>query len=299
MDQIKNALRLSPRAKKQKPDSEAPIFDVISKIPNADTRELLSKFFSGDFPKPTNCSANLWSLVSAFGDVLCELSSHTCETQKEINVEESAHMDTTSTDGWSTTVNRARKRHKTTTLDSRTSNSQIDALKEAERLRSVVVCHFAESEKSDVLAAEQDDDVAIRQMIHKISPSAKVEKLYRMGKVNPNRQRLVKVVLCTSSMQRSVLLNAKSLKNHVEYKRVFVRKSMTPSELDESNKKRAELRWLRQLDSRWVLYRDVFWIRDEISSGVRATTPPPIPNDCHTNVTAGRNSQLNNQAQEN
>lgn len=280
MQQIKNALRLSPSAKKQKSDNESPIFDVVSKIPNADTRELLCNFFNGEFPKPNNCSANLWSLVSGFGDVLRELAVQFDKSSDDVILNDNATSNTT--EAWKTATGRTRKRLRSSfSLNPELEKDQVEAIKEAERLRSAVICHFPESEMTDPLKAEQDDDVAIRQMIHKISSTAKVEKLYRLGKLIPNKPRLVKVVFCTSSMQRSVLINAKTLKQHDEYKGVFVRKSMTPSELEASNKKRAELRWLRHQDSRWVIYRENFWIRDEISSGVRKTVTPSIPPDCY------------------
>lgn len=280
MDHLKNALRLSPSAKKQKPDNDSPIFDVVSKIPNADSREILSKFFTGEVSKPTGCSANLWSLVSAFGDVLRELAVQCNKPSEQVTLSDQSQMDTAQ--AWTTISGKPRKRFRSSfSVNHEIEKDHVEALKEAERLRSVVVCHFPESEQSDTLKAEQDDDVAIRQMIHKLSNSAKVEKLYRLGKVKINKPRLIKVVLCTSSMQRTVLSNAKTLKQHDEYKGVYVRKSMTPSELEESNKKRAELRWLRNQDARWVIFRNCFWIRDEISSGVRKTVTPQIPSDCY------------------
>lgn len=275
MDHIKNALRLSPGSKKR--DEEAPIFNLISKISNADSRDTLSKFFKDDFSKPTGCSSNLWALLIAFGDVLVKLLNEQNSVQHKQKQDDP--MDTSN--AWSKVSGNNRKRLRSSLTENHSPIENVDAFKEAERQRSVVICHFPESEKTNFLQAERDDETSIRLMIHKLTDQAKVEKMYRMGKKIPNgRPRLIKVVLCTSSMQRAVLSCAKNLRNYDEFKKIYIRKSLTPAELQASNEKRATLRWLREKDARWVIYRDNFWIRDDISGGIRSIPVLDIPPHC-------------------
>lgn len=290
MDKITSALGLSPTAKRTKNNPELPIFDIISKVSNEDKRNLLAKFFSGEMNRPTGCNTVVWSILSAFGDILVELAN----VPHPNNVHENASAEAESSEKW--TEVRTRKRRVSTAVQLSQKQENFDAVKEAERLRSLVVCHFPESEKSDSIQAENDDDIAIRQLIHKLASNAKVEKLYRMGRKVEGKPRLIKVVLCTSSMQRAVLLNAKTLRDFDEFKRVYIRKSMTPVELVESNRKRAALNWLRLTDKRWVIFRENFWISDEISGGSRKTLVPPIPPEVYSiNKPSGGASTSQNQ----
>lgn len=292
MDKLTSALGLSPTAKRAKNTPELPIFDVISKISDEDRRNLLTKFFSGEMTRPTGCNSAVWSLLSAFGEVLVELA----KVPPSNKVQENSSTEALTGGQW--TEARNRKRRTSTAVQPTQKVDSLDAVKEAERLRSLVVCHFRESEKSDPIQAENDDDFAIRQLIHKLALNAKIEKWYRMGKRVEDKPRLIKVVLCTSSMQRAVLKNAKNLRDFDEFKRIYIRKSMTPAELVESNKKRAALKWLREKDDRWVIYRNEFWIRDEISGGSRTTVAPQIPDSAYSQKSAQVGSS-SNQNQEN
>uniref|UniRef100_A0A914PG55 Uncharacterized protein n=1 Tax=Panagrolaimus davidi TaxID=227884 RepID=A0A914PG55_9BILA len=64
---------------------------------------------------------------------------------------------------------------------------------------------------------------------------------YRMGKkVDQNgkaRIRLLKVQFQTSSQAKELIMNAKKLKGNSNYQKVFIRRSMTESELSEESKK--------------------------------------------------------------
>lgn len=294
MNHVKSALGISPNSKNKPCEIDPAIFSLISKVPNADNREALENFFKSNLSKPSGCPHVIWNLLSGFADLFSTLAQEI--TARSDNLESSELLQEPSemnSDTWATVTKKGRrptKRARTEEVEifensiESHKQPQYAAMKEAERIRSVVICHFPESTNSNHLEAEKEDDANVRQMIYKLSETSKVEKLYRMGKKTNERMRLVKVVLCTTSMQRAVLSNAKNLRNFDDYKKVYIRKSMTKEELVESNRQRAALRYLKQIDNRWVIFRNDFWIREEIGKNVNKTVAPTIPENVFAKI---------------
>lgn len=116
---------------------------------------------------------------------------------------------------------------------------------EKERRRSVVVSGLAESAGTPSNRSESDKK-QITNLLDEIDVEGTIVSCYRLGQKKEGRHRLLKVVLATSSQQRSLIANARKLKASATFPRVFIRPSLTPEQQHKEFQLREELRALRK-----------------------------------------------------
>ena len=74
-----------------------------------------------------------------------------------------------------------------------------------------------------------------------------VSTVYRIGKMNPSRPRLLKVICASAESKRSLLSKSKNLRNVTQYKNVYMNPDLTPLQQVQNKQLREELRRRRDL----------------------------------------------------
>nr|CDJ82952.1 unnamed protein product [Haemonchus contortus] len=133
-----------------------------------------------------------------------------------------------------------------------------ESINSEKKARSIVVYGLEEA-GTELRPSERQKD--LEEKVTKVLDALKVEcrpcEVYRMGKPDPKRPRLVKVVLPASSHWRTALANARLLRN-AGFPSVFIRKSMTLEERQRDFMLRQLARDRNKgLSSKeWVVYKD-------------------------------------------
>lgn len=127
------------------------------------------------------------------------------------------------------------------TLQSQTGTIEITA-EEKERRRSVVVSGLPESDAHSARGKFIDDTNTVSQLLDAIDVECDAVQTYRLGKPIAGRARLVKIVFPTSYFQSDCLKKAKNLKSSNNFKRVFIRPSMTREQREADYLLRQRLR---------------------------------------------------------
>lgn len=283
----------SPPAKKgtlPEQDSDEPaLLCLVDKIANADIRKDLKVFLNDEQrEKPPNIPCAFWNVVQGLAQMLNmvvegHLSPVSTGVPGETTETTGSNVDTDvdMQNSWVQAGGRKRKlprvKQPSQVPPSVNSDGYLEAVREQERLRSAVLCHVQESKAKTPRDQELEDETKVRFLIHKIDQSLKVDRVYRLGGSSTNKARLIKVVFCTSQMQRTALVNAKKLRDVPEGKGVYLRASMTREQLQQFTLKRKKLHYLRSIDKNWVIYREDFWLKNEIGKQCVKTTPPEIP----------------------
>uniref|UniRef100_A0A7I4Z602 CUE domain-containing protein n=1 Tax=Haemonchus contortus TaxID=6289 RepID=A0A7I4Z602_HAECO len=132
-----------------------------------------------------------------------------------------------------------------------------DLLESDKRGRSIVISGLDEGQGGLRPSARQRD---LKDKVFMVLDALDVEcrpvEMYRMGKPNPKRPRLVKVVLPSRSHWRRVLANARLLRE-AGLPNVFIRRSMTEDERKREYELRQEARERNKGSStrEWVVYQ--------------------------------------------
>ncbi|KIH43934.1 hypothetical protein ANCDUO_26053 [Ancylostoma duodenale] len=124
------------------------------------------------------------------------------------------------------------------------------------RARSIVMSGLEEPEEHmRLLDRGLDLNDKVCDILEILKVDARPSEVFRMGKPNPARPRLVKVVLPSTSCWRTALSNSRLLRESA-FSNVFIRRSMTP----EERKREFELRQIARdrnkgkRDREWVVY---------------------------------------------
>lgn len=133
------------------------------------------------------------------------------------------------------------------------------AIEADKRGRSLVIAGLPQSAESVKPSLRQKE---LEEKVEGILDVLKVEcrpvELYRMGKLDTARPRLVKLVLPSKAHWLTALSNARLLRSS-EFRDVFLRRSMTPEERRKEFELRQEARNRNSKAKRkeWVVYRGV------------------------------------------
>lgn len=270
-------------------EEESPLTHLVDKIPNADVRKDLTIFLcDNEREKPQNVPCSVWNIIRGLTEIISMVVENNFSSNSSANVEAVDERTTNGGSNWSEVVSRGERKRKQ--VKTRNSNSPVPALnlasgdylsavREQERLRSAVLCHISESTAITPREKEIEDEEKVRSLIYNIDETLKIDRFYRMGSLAPGKNRLIKIVFCTSQMQRTALINAKKLRTIPGGKGVFLRASMTKEQLQDFTAKRKKLHYLRSLDPNWVIYRDDFWLKHEIGKQTPKTLAPAVPQD--------------------
>lgn len=124
------------------------------------------------------------------------------------------------------------------------NESQIDA-EEKERRRSIVISGLPEPQGIPSVRAKEDSGSVVK-LLDEIDAEATICSCYRLGARKTGANRLVKVVFSTSQQQKQVLRNAKKLKNSIQFKKIFLRPSLTLEQRQRESQLWEECKKLRE-----------------------------------------------------
>lgn len=132
-----------------------------------------------------------------------------------------------------------------------------EALESEKRSRSIVIRGLEEAVGDISPFAKQtvlEEDVG--RILEVLDVECRPTEVYRMGRPNPQRPRLVKVVLPSPAHWRRALANARLLRTH-GFPHVFIRRSMTADERRRDYELRQEARERNKGGTvrEWVVYR--------------------------------------------
>lgn len=154
------------------------------------------------------------------------------------------------------------------------SQTKFSSTEEHLRLRSAVISGVTECDPSMPTSQRAWQDY---ETVSSILSTLKVEAVpvtvYRMGKAEQGKPRLLKVVLPTRGHLLTALKNSKSLNSRVTH--VNIRPSYTAEQRREINAMLTWLRLQRQADPHcpFVLYREELWDKRDIQRGTRINIP--------------------------
>ncbi|XGW34903.1 hypothetical protein V3C99_018728 [Haemonchus contortus] len=123
--------------------------------------------------------------------------------------------------------------------------------------RSIVISFLDEMQGAAPASARQSDvEEKVSTVLDALDVECRPTEVYRMGKPDPGRPRLVKVVLPTRSHWRRALANARLLRN-AGLSNVFIRRSMTEDERRHENELRQQARERNKGKAirEWVVYQ--------------------------------------------
>ncbi|EYC38448.1 hypothetical protein Y032_0715g1768 [Ancylostoma ceylanicum] len=125
------------------------------------------------------------------------------------------------------------------------------------RSRSIVLSGLPEpSEELRASEKQAELEKRVTDILDVLEVDCKPSEVFRMGRVNGGRPRLVKLILPSRSYWATALRNAHRLRTS-SYSSVFVRKSMTPDErkLDYDLRQEAKDRNKSANERVWVVYK--------------------------------------------
>ncbi|EYC20166.1 hypothetical protein Y032_0022g484 [Ancylostoma ceylanicum] len=142
-------------------------------------------------------------------------------------------------------------------LSSKIPTDFKDLIEADKRARSIVISGLEEpTESMRLLDRGLDLERKVCDILEIVKVDARPSEVFRMGKPNSAKPRLVKVVLPSTSCWRTALSNSRLLRSSAS-SNVFIRKSMTP----EERKREFELRQIARernkgkKDREWVVYK--------------------------------------------
>ncbi|EYC43207.1 hypothetical protein Y032_0500g2579 [Ancylostoma ceylanicum] len=142
-------------------------------------------------------------------------------------------------------------------LGRRLASKFADQLEADKRSRSIVISGLAESDgNTNQTESLKELEEKVSNVLDALNTHCRPMDIYRMGKFDPSRSRLVKVVLPSTFYWRRALANARLLRD-AGFPDVYVRRSMT----SEERKREYELRQAARERNKgkahreWVVYR--------------------------------------------
>ncbi|KAL6730624.1 hypothetical protein Aduo_001580 [Ancylostoma duodenale] len=143
-------------------------------------------------------------------------------------------------------------------VSERVSRENFSELLEADiRSRSIIISGVEEApEHLPPSERQRDVERKVTDLLDAVKVECRPDKVLRMGVPNPNRPRLIKVVLPSRLCWRTALANAKLLRS-AGYSHVFLRKSMTAEERKRDFELRQEARERNKgkPTREWVVFR--------------------------------------------
>lgn len=133
-----------------------------------------------------------------------------------------------------------------------------DMVESNKRARSLVITGLEESNLEQLPSVRQKElEKQVTNVLDCLGVECRPVEVYRMGKPNDGRPRLVKLVLPSTSHWKQALSNSFRLRHTPGFSNVFVRKSLTEPERRKEFELRQECRERNnQLGKRvWVVFR--------------------------------------------
>lgn len=125
-------------------------------------------------------------------------------------------------------------------IDNKNLHNEVE---EKERKRSFVIAGLDEA-PDNLSAREQfkNDREVVGKVLDELNVGSDALAVYRMGRPDKTKKRLIKVVMPTSFFQTAALRNAKLLKQSVSFSKLFIRPSLTKEQREADFLLRQECR---------------------------------------------------------
>ncbi|XGW28740.1 hypothetical protein V3C99_008492 [Haemonchus contortus] len=163
-------------------------------------------------------------------------------------------------------------------LVSKLPQTIADAVEADKRGRSLVASGIPESSPNISPSGKKRElEVKVTEVLDILGVECRPVEVYRMGKPDSSRPRLVKLVLPSKTHWITALTNSHRLRTS-SFSTVFVRKSLTPAERTLDKQLRLECRKRNdQLNSRvWVVYRGELRRADELPKSRQSVNLRPV-----------------------
>lgn len=137
-------------------------------------------------------------------------------------------------------------------------NENLDEKMEIERRKSNIIIHGIKEEgivRLDDIARELDEGIVSREQSLveeilkeglKLDATRHIEEVKRIGRFKEGVVRPMRVVLKSPEARTEILRRAKNLKEHDEYKKVYIAPDLTRNQREEDKKLREELKKLKE-----------------------------------------------------
>ena len=126
----------------------------------------------------------------------------------------------------------------------------MNEVEERERRRSnLIIAGLWEKEDGSVEERKQWDVEKVEQLFGELCDfeNSVVSSVFRIGKMNSSRPRLLKVICRDADAKRSLLRKAKDLRDSSIFRNVYLNPDMTPMQQEENKRLRLELKTRRNL----------------------------------------------------
>ncbi|KAK6009736.1 hypothetical protein OSTOST_25307 [Ostertagia ostertagi] len=112
------------------------------------------------------------------------------------------------------------------------------------RARSIVITGIPEDPNLSATKRQAATELAVSAILDELDVEARPVEIFRLGKREPGKNRLVKCVFSSRKQFFEILKNSRLLRNNPSFKDIFIRRSMTPSEIENERKLRARAKEL-------------------------------------------------------
>ena len=136
-----------------------------------------------------------------------------------------------------------------------------------ERMNNIMI--HGVTEKSDGSLQERidwDRSQILKVMDELGAPGVEIGYCRRIGKARANGPRLLKVRVNDVAKKRDILQRARTLRNSVHFRNVFMHADLTPMQQEVDKKLRDELKSRRELGEDVVIYRNAVVLRTSIQN---------------------------------
>ncbi|KIH49979.1 hypothetical protein ANCDUO_19945 [Ancylostoma duodenale] len=149
--------------------------------------------------------------------------------------------------------------------------SSVSSVSEEKRKRSAVVYGVEEADRSlPAVERQKFTEKKVEGILNALDIETRPVEVFRMGKPQEGKPRLIKIVFSSRSFFFDALRNAQRLRNNSLYSGIYLRRSMTADERDKDRALRAEARELNTKEGGgrkiYVVYKQKIVKASEISS---------------------------------
>ena len=130
----------------------------------------------------------------------------------------------------------------TKTLD---STSILDEMKDRlRRKKGLVISGLPEPVEGSVNERKEADKIKIRSLLNDLCDQTddSISRMHRIGRQQPDKPRLLRIVFRDEDDAKDVLYKAKELRNMPVYANIFINPDLTPSQREANKKLREEVK---------------------------------------------------------
>lgn len=144
-------------------------------------------------------------------------------------------------------------------LESKSLNFSATILDEMEdrlrRKKNLIISGIPEQTEGSVEERMEADKTIVKDLLESLCGMSDddISRSHRIGRQQPDKNRLIRVVLSNEDDKKNVLYNAKQLRSMPSYKNVYVNPDLTPSQRESNKLLHEELKRRRDLGNDVVI----------------------------------------------